>query len=89
MRIVELGKYSMTVMKDSEDKFYWSLSRMQKKVEKMRSAFTVAKYKPTNDYSGNVYAESSESICTGGKIMLFFKDELPDFKLGDKVELLY
>lgn len=89
MRIVELSDFSMTVMKDSEDRFYKGLGEIQERVERYGSFITVVKEKQeVEDFHGTIQAEASESVCSGGKMILFFKDKLEGFKVGDRVFLL-
>lgn len=88
MKIVELSDYSMTIMKDSEDPFYVSMSAIQKKKEKKGGSIRVCKYEEDYDPS-YLGTPADDSICTAGRMILFFKDSIRDmFSLGEKVVLL-
>jgi hypothetical protein len=90
MRIVELSDYTMTVMKDSEDPFWLSLSKIRNRAEKLHCKITVLKGKLEDYYPEKPEYEqkSDEVICTAGRMMLFFKDKISDaFNTGDKVDI--
>ena len=85
MRIVELGDYSMTVMKDSEDPPWVSVGDIYREAQNRKHKIVVAKY--DSNYKGPEII-SSDAICASGKLILFFKDTIkPYFDVNDKVHL--
>jgi hypothetical protein len=84
MQIVELGDYSMVIMKDSEDPHWFSVGDI---------------YRSAKEYGGDIivdigqialnYLRASESLYTAGRLVLFFKDHIPPrFCLHSKVTVL-
>ena len=81
MRIVELGDYSMTVMKDSEDPPWVSVGDIY------RRAYSVILVDKGNQLTYE-YIESSDSVYSAGRLVLFFKDKIPsNYHLHDEVYL--
>lgn len=83
MQIVELGDCSMVIMKDSEDPPWESVGKIYRKSLKQKSNIHVYQKEPPYDEM-----IASEAVCTGGRLILFFKDAIrPTFWLHEKVEL--
>lgn len=84
MTIVERSDYTMLIMKDSEDPFWFSISSFRKKYEEGETVIL-----QLNDSEDEDEWFSPESIlCTGGRMMLYFKDRIPDdFRIGAKVKV--
>lgn len=83
MRIVELGDYSMVIMKDSEDLPWMSVGATYRTAERYRMRIAVDKGQLTFDY-----LLASEWVYSAGKLILFFSDAIPGrFHLYDRVEL--
>ena len=91
MRIVELGDYSMIIMKDSEDPPYMSIGDIYREATERK--LYIAVETDVNYYSWKpieypAFQVANESIYTGGRLLLFFGDLLsPHFHLHDKVKL--
>ena len=84
MQIVELGDCSMVIMKDSEDPPWASVGDIYRRAIKYNDTILVDK----GDQLTYHYLESSDYIYTAGRLILFFKDAIPDrFQLHDKVFL--
>jgi hypothetical protein len=84
MQIVELGDCSMVIMKDSEDPPWVSVGNIYRRAIKYNDTILVDK----GDQLTYHYLESSDYIYTAGRLILFFKDAIPDrFQLHDKVFL--
>lgn len=82
MRIVELGDYSMVIMKDSEDLPWMSIGNLYRDAEKFKMKIAVDKDQMTFNY-----LSTSEYIYSAGRLVLFFSDAIPDrFHLYDRVE---
>lgn len=72
MQIVELGDYSMVIMKDSEDPRWVSVGDI---------------YREAKEYGGDIvvdleqltinYLRASDYLYTAGRLVLFFKDRIP------------
>ena len=83
MRIVELGDCSMVIMKDSEDPPWESVG----KIYRLANEFGLSIGVDIEQITIN-YLESSDYVCTAGRLILLFKDKIPDrFHVHDKVEL--
>ena len=83
MQIVELGDYSMVIMKDSEDPPWKSVGDIYRHADRYGLSIGVDVEQITMDY-----LESSDYVCTAGRLILLFKDKIPDrFHVHDKVEL--
>lgn len=84
MRIIELGDYSMVIMKDSEDRIKVSIGDFYRFCYKNE-------YKITVEIPNTRHHQMSDDcIYSGGRLILFFKDKvLPEFKLHQKVLLGY
>ena len=83
MRIVELGDNSMVVMKDSEDSTWESVGDIYRKAVRLRGTIIIDKEQITYDY-----LKVSEYVYTAGRLVLFFKEQIPPrFQLHDKVVL--
>ena len=88
MTIVQVSDYTMTIMKDSDDPYYFSISSFREMYEKgcgiqVRVLDEESEEKPDDDW---LIPESM--ICTGGRMMLWFNDKIPEtFKKGTKIEL--
>ena len=84
MQIVELGDCSLVIMKDSEDPPWVSVGDVYRRASKLNRYIIVC----VGDQLTTDYLESSEYIYTAGRLVLFFKDNIPSrFKLHDKVYL--
>lgn len=84
MQIVELGDCSMVIMKDSDNAPWESVGSMYRLAKKCNCEILVDK----GDQLTFHYLESSDYIYTAGRLILFFKDAIPDrFQLHDKVFL--
>lgn len=82
MRIVELSDYTMVIIKDSDDSTWFSMSE---KYEACKKPIVV--WKDETNYSF-IEQKSSDSICTAGRLILFFSDKVKsEFKVGDKVNI--
>ena len=84
MRIVELGDNTMVIMKDSDDPPWVSVGDIYRRAFKHNEKILVD--------SGNQltfhYLESSDYVYSAGRLVLFFKDNIPSrFQLHDKVFL--
>lgn len=81
MQIVELGDYSMTIMKDSSDPPWISVGNFYRNADKYGHAIIVDKGQITCHYN-----EASDYIYSAGRLILFFKDKISDkYSLNDKV----
>lgn len=81
MRIVELSDYTMVIMKDSDDSFWNNIGDIYRKAKSLDVTLAVDVDQVTFHY-----LESSDYIYSAGRLMLFFKDKIPDrFHLHDKV----
>lgn len=84
MRIVELGDCSMVIMKDSEDPPWISVGSVYRSASRNGRNILV----DSGDQLTSQYLESSDYVYTAGRLVLFFKDDIPSrFKLHDKVYL--
>ena len=84
MKIVELGDCSMVIMKDSEDAPWVSVGDVYRRAVKYGCNILVDK----GDQLSTHYLESSEFVYTAGRLVLFFKDNIPSrFQLHDSVFL--
>ena len=84
MRIVELGDNSMVIMKDSEDPPWKSIGDVYRRASRNGRSILV----DLGDQLTIQYLESSDYVYTAGRLVLFFKDNIPhEFKLHDKVYL--
>lgn len=84
MRIVELGDNSMVIMKDSEDPPWISVGSVYRNAVKKQGVLTVAPLE-VNDHR---VLDASEYICSGGRLVLFFKEDVRDiFHLHEKVDV--
>ena len=87
MKIVELSDYSVIIMKDSEDPFYFSLSGYAVKARK--EEYHIGMYK-NNAMSPTLMQISNDFVCTAGRLVLLFGDKVKDcFQKGDTVRLFY
>lgn len=86
MQIVELGDYSMVIMKDSEDPPWVSIGDAHRAAKKIGSVVVVAKEDKNHHLTTRQF--SSDSICTAGRLVLLFEDSVDsEFHLHDKVYL--
>ena len=84
MQIVELGDNTMVIMKDSEDPPWLSVGDVYRKSVEYKRSILVDK----GDQLTYNYLEASDSVYTAGRLVLFFKDAIPErFQLHDKVYL--
>ena len=84
MRIVEISDYTIVVMKDSDDPPWLSISRYAEWKDRNIMLYHAEVTSPIDQVDDCVI--SKEYICTGGKLIMYFADALPDnFKKGDKV----
>ena len=84
MQIVELGDCSMVIMKDSDDAPWVSVGDIYRKAARYKHNILVDK----GDQLTINYLESSDYVYTAGRLVLFFKDSIPErFQLHDKVFL--
>ena len=84
MRIVELGDNSMVIMKDSEDPPWVSVGYIYREAVETGKKILV----DSGDQLTFHYLEASDYVCTAGRLVLFFRDNIPSrFKLHDKVYL--
>lgn len=84
MQIVELGDCSMVIMKDSEDPPWVSVGNLYRRASKKHRNILV----DNGDQLTIQYLESSDYVYTAGRLVLFFKDAIPNrFQLHDKVYL--
>ena len=84
MQIVELGDCSMVIMKDSEDPPWVSVGNVYREASRYGRTILVDK---GNQLTFN-YLESSDYVYTAGRLILFFKNDIPQrFQLHDKVFL--
>ncbi len=84
MQIVELSDNTMVIMKDGEDPPWVSVGDVYRRASKYSRHIIVC----VGDQLTTDYLESSEYIYTAGRLVLFFKDNIPPrFKLHDKVYL--
>lgn len=93
MRIVELSDYSMVIMKDSEDSYRTSVGEIYRYFKELDIKMKVCKVLYSTEdshytYSGITQVTVSDFICSGGKLVLFFDDNIKDrFKLHDRVTI--
>jgi hypothetical protein len=84
MQIVELGDCSMVIMKDSEDPPWVSVGNIYMEAVNKKKSILIDK---GNQISIN-YLESSDFVYTAGRLILFFKENIPPrFHVHDKVYL--
>ena len=84
MRIVELGDCSMVIMKDSDDAPWVSVGNIYRKAVRYKHNILVDK----GDQLTVHYLESSDYVYTAGRLVLFFRDSIPEeYQLHDKVFL--
>lgn len=84
MQIVELGDCSMVIMKDSEDPPRASVGDIYRRAVRYNCSILVDK----DDQLTFHYLESSDFVYTAGRLVLFFKNDIPErFHLHDKVYL--
>lgn len=84
MQIVELGDCSMVIMKDSDDPPWVSVGDVYRKSVKYNRSILV----DVGDQLTFHYLEASDCVYTAGRLVLFFKDAIPErFHLHDKVYL--
>ena len=84
MRIVELGDCSMVIMKDSEDPPWRGPGDIYRKAKGISRSILV----DLGDQLTHYYIESSDYVYTAGRLVLFFKEDIPErFKLHEKVYL--
>ena len=84
MQIVELGDCSMVIMKDSDDAPWVSVGDIYRTAINYGEHILVDK----GDQLTYHYLECSDFVYTAGRLILFFKDSIPErFQLHDKVFL--
>lgn len=84
MRIVELGDYSMVIMKDSDDPPWFSVGEVYRCAQKWGDTIIVEKEQEI--LKTVVRRAASSSIYTAGRLILFFQDTvIPDFCLNDRI----
>ena len=84
MQIVELGDNTMVIMKDSEDPPWVSVGNIYREASRYGKTILVDRENQLTFH----YLESSDFVCTAGRLVLFFKDSIPSrFQLHDKVYL--
>lgn len=87
MIISELGDYSVIIMKDSEDKPWYSLNDTYTKAANNNLSIGIYKYlqKEGGRYK-SVNMGSDNYIYSGRRLILFFKERVDKhFKVGDKI----
>ena len=83
MQIVELGDYSMVIMKDSDDPPWESVGNIYRYADRCGLSIGVDVEQITMSY-----LESYDYVCTAGRLILLFEDKIPDrFHVHDKVKL--
>lgn len=82
MQIVEIGDYSMVIMKDSGDLPWMSVGYYYREAKENNYSIVVSTgYRPECMVSDNF-------IYAGGRLVVFFKDSIKDkFSLHDKVNI--
>lgn len=90
MKIVELGDYSMVIMKDSEDSPWFSIGKIYRQSQRSKGHPLLVRSR--NDgmdaLATSDWIKSSESIYSAGRLVLYFPDSIANvFNIGDKVEL--
>lgn len=84
MQIVELGDCSMVIMKDSEDPPWKGPGNVYREAKYGNKTILVDK----GDQLTFHYLESSDFVYTAGRLILFFKEDIPSrFQIHDKVYL--
>lgn len=84
MQIVEIGDCSMVIMKDSEDPPWINVGDVYRKAVKYGMMILV----DVGDQLTFHYLETSDYIYTAGRLILFFKKDIPSrLQLHDKVFL--
>ena len=82
MTILELGDYSMVIVKDSEDPYRRSLKKIYYEADFYDKKIIVDVGNQITHY----YIEASEFLYSARSLILFFKDKITDrFHVGDKV----
>ena len=85
MRIVELGEYSMVIMRDSEDPPTAILGDIYRDASDHEKEILVDR----GDQLTFSYIVASDYIYGAGRLVLFFKDTIPSrFKIHDKVYIV-
>lgn len=82
MRIVELSDYTMVVMKDSDDSLWSSVGDFYRYAKEYNYPILVDKDQITHHYF-----VSDDYIYSAGRLILYFKDKLKGFSVGDKIAL--
>ena len=84
MRIVEIGDYSMVIMKDSDDPPWFSVGEVYRWAQTWGDTIIVEKRLGIRKIE--VRRAASSSIYTAGRLILFFQDTVvPDFCLNDRI----
>lgn len=84
MQIVELGDYSMVIMKDSDDPPWESVGSIYRLAISFCHKILVDRDQITLNH-----ITSTDFVYTAGRLVLFFKDIVPErFHLHDKVVLV-
>lgn len=89
MRIVELSDYTMTVMKDSEDPFWFGISKLQSRISDKHFNVAVVLEEEMGSFPQipKHFVVPEDSICTAGRLVLYFADKIPKvYKVGSRVD---
>ena len=78
----------MVIMKDSQDPPWVTVSKPYRQAKDLNRAVEIGLFEGDTEVA-TIYPEAiSDSICTAGRLVLFFKDKIdPKFKLHSKVLL--
>lgn len=88
MRIVELSDYTMTIMKDSDDPFWFTVSSMHEMAKNKSLNLFITSEEIGPMPKPHHSAIANDSLSSAGKLLLFSADKIdPSFKIGDKVYL--
>lgn len=89
MRIVELSDYTMTVMKDSEDHFWFGISKLQSRISDKHFNVAIVLEEEMDSFPQipEHFIVIEDSICTAGRLILYFADKIPEvYKVGSRVD---
>lgn len=88
MTAIQVSDYTMTIMKDSDDPYYFSISSFRKAHEEGCGIQVRVLKEESEEYDDEDWLIPESMVCTGGRMMLWFNDKIPEtFKKGVKIEI--
>lgn len=88
MTAIQVSDYTMTIMKDSDDPYYFSISSFRKSYEEGCGIQVRVLKEESEEYDDEDWLIPESMVCTGGRMMLWFNDKIPEtFKKGVKIEI--